>query len=91
MYNNFLIGYLIGKNKSSDRIILTPTKETINRHRQILEFIDKNPYCTCHKIAMALNLECYKVNASLIKLQKEKKIEKDIDKYYSLSRREIKL
>ena len=86
MYNNFLIGYLIGKNKSysSDRIILTPTKETINRHRQVLEFINKNPYCTCHKIAMALNLECYKVNASLVKLQKEEKIGKSKDRYYSL-------
>ena len=43
MYNNFLIGYLIGKNKSHslDEVILTPTKETINRHRQVLEFIDK--------------------------------------------------
>ena len=86
MYNNFLIGYLIGKNKSHslDEVILTPTKETFNRHRQVLEFIDKNPYCTCHKIAMALNLECCKVNASLIKLQKEEKIGKNIDKYYSL-------
>ena len=86
MYNNFLIGYLIGKNKShsSNENILTPTKETVNRHRQVLEFIDKNPYCTCHGIAIALNLECYNVNASLIKLQKEGKIGKNIDKYYSL-------
>ena len=86
MYNSFLIGYLVGKNKSysSNETILTLTKETINRHRQVLEFIDKNPYCTCHKIAIALNLKRHEVSASLVKLQKEAKIGKSTDKYYSL-------
>ena len=78
--NNFIIGFLLGKRCSKPSI--GPSKETLNRHNKILNYIEKNPYSVCDDISLNLNLPCSDVNASLIKLWREKKLQRTEDKRY---------
>ena len=78
--NSFIIGFLLGKRCSKPSI--NPSKETLNRHNKILNYIEKNPYSVCNDISLNLNLPCPDVNASLIKLWKEKKIQRTEDGRY---------
>ena len=79
--NNFIIGFLLGR-KGNLSVELKPSKETLNRHNQIFNYVKENPYSSCAEISLNLNLTCSDVNASLIKLWKERKIQKTESKTY---------
>lgn len=81
MYN-FIVGFLLGKRYPKQSKSLYPSKKTLDRHNQVFNYVKNNPYSSCKEIALNLNLSCSDVNASIIKLWKEKKLHKTEDKKY---------
>lgn len=78
--NNFIVGFLLGRRCSKPSI--KPSKKTLNRHEQVLNYVEKNPYSSCGDISLDLNLSCSDVNGSLIKLCREGKLQRTEDKRY---------
>lgn len=78
---NFLVGFLLGS-KRNMLVQLEPSKETLDRHTQILKYLRLHPVSTCSEIASALNLFCPDVNASLFKLERSGMVKKDSNKKY---------
>ena len=78
--SNFIMGFLLGKRCSKPS--LKPSKETLNHHEQVLNYVEKNPLSSCGDISSNLNLFCPDVNASLIKLWREGKLQRTEDKRY---------
>ena len=78
--SNFIMGFLLGRRCSKPS--LKPSKETLNRHDKVLNYVEKNPYSSCGEISLNLNLPCPDVNGSLIKLWREGKVQRTEDKRY---------
>lgn len=78
--NNFIMGFLLGRRCSKP--LIKPSKETLNRHEQVLNYVEKNPYSSCGDISLSLNLPCSDINGSLIKLWREGKLQRTEDKRY---------